>query len=212
MARILGEELGRFVQDLHEQHGVTFHLGRTAGEVGEATVTLDDGSVLDADLVVMGVGVRPRLDLARAIGLDVDNGIVADEYLATSVQGIWAAGDAVSWPDPRMGRIRVEHWVVAQRMGQTAARNLLGRRVAFTDVPFFWSQHYDVAIRYIGHGRGWDRAVVDGSVAGHDCLVTYLVEGVAQAVASIGRDRESLEAEVAMERGDLPALRRLTGT
>jgi apoptosis-inducing factor 3 len=201
LARVLGPELGRFVRRLHEEHGVVFHLGHTARKIEGDRVILDDGTELRADLLVIGVGVRPNVDLAASAGLATDKGILVDQHLETSSPGIFAAGDAARWPDPRTGdRVRVEHWVVAQRMGQTAARNMLGRNERFVAVPFFWSQHYDVPIAYVGHAERWDRAVVDGDPDKRDCAVTYYGNDRALAVATIYRDTESLTAEVAMER------------
>src|SRR4030095_1787024 len=201
LERVMGVEVGRFIQRLHESKGVAFHLGQTVERIDHnRTVTLTDGSTLDADFVVFGVGVRPVTDLAVRAGLTMDRGIAVNEYLETSAPGIFAAGDAARWPDPHTGdRIRVEHWVVAERQGQTAARNILGGRVRFDAVPFFWSQHYDIAINYVGHAEKWDQVRIDGSLDDHDCEVTYLGGGRRLAVATVFRDRASLEAEVAME-------------
>jgi NADPH-dependent 2,4-dienoyl-CoA reductase/sulfur reductase-like enzyme len=203
LERVLGPELGDFVRALHEEHGVKFQLGRKPARIEAQGVALDDGTALPADLVVMGVGVRPRLQLAQQAGLRVDQGVLVDSTLRTSAEAVWAAGDIARFPDPRSGRpIRVEHWVVAERQGQHVARAMLGAREPYRAVPFFWSQHYDVPINYVGHAEGWDSIEIAGDVTARNCLVAYRQSGRVQAVASIYRDRESLLIEAAMERGD----------
>ncbi|HEY6218775.1 MAG TPA: FAD-dependent oxidoreductase [Gemmatimonadaceae bacterium] len=200
LERVLGEQLGRFIKSFHEEKGVQFHLGRKPQSIERNAVVLDDGSKLSADLVVIGVGVRPRLTLAESAGLTIDKGVVVNEYLETSAPGIYAAGDIARWPDPHSGeKIRVEHWVVAQRMGQTAARNILGARERFDDVPFFWSAHYDVSVNYVGHAEKWDSVKVDGKPEDRDVAVRFEQGGKLLALASIYRDQQSLEAEIAME-------------
>jgi NADPH-dependent 2,4-dienoyl-CoA reductase/sulfur reductase-like enzyme/nitrite reductase/ring-hydroxylating ferredoxin subunit len=201
MERVLGPAMGDFVRSLHEEHGVIFHLGDTVTAIDGKRASLKSGGVIEADLVVVGVGVRPRLALAEKAGLAIDRGVTVNAYLETSVPGIYAAGDIARWPDPHSREsIRVEHWVVAERQGQTAARNMLGQREVFDAVPFFWSQHYDVPINYVGHAEKWDEIIVDGDIAGRDCLLQYKSSGRVLAVASIYRDLASLQAELAMER------------
>jgi NADPH-dependent 2,4-dienoyl-CoA reductase/sulfur reductase-like enzyme len=197
--------MGDFVRALHEEHGVIFHLGDTVTAIDGKRATLKSGGGLEADLVVVGVGVRPRLTLAEQAGLKLDRGVVVDKFLESSIPGIFAAGDIARWPDPHSKEnIRVEHWVVAERQGQTAARNMLGAREAFDAVPFFWSQHYDVPINYVGHAEAWDEIEVDGDITARDCLLRYKSKGRVLAVASIYRDVASLQAELAMERGKEP--------
>ncbi|HEX4964177.1 MAG TPA: FAD-dependent oxidoreductase [Thermoanaerobaculia bacterium] len=207
LERVLGKEIGGFIRALHEEHGVTFQLGKKPKAITDGEVELESGERLAADLVVMGVGVRPRLALAQEAGLAVDNGVLVDEHLETSAAGIYAVGDVARWPDPWSGeKIRVEHWVVAERQGQAAARSILGHGEPFADAPFFWSQHYDVSINYVGHATKWDATEVHGSLADKSAVVAFRAGDRIAAVATVWRDKESLEAELAMERGDAAAL------
>jgi 3-phenylpropionate/trans-cinnamate dioxygenase ferredoxin reductase subunit len=202
LERVLGPAAGQFIKSLHERRGVTFHLGTTVSRIDGRSATLGDGTTLDVDAVVAGVGVQPSTALAGGAGLTLDRGIAVNEYLETSAPGVFAAGDVARWPDRRTGeRIRVEHWVVAERQGQVAARNMLGAREPFDAVPFFWSQHYDVTVNYVGHAQAWDAIAIDGrlDLEAPDCQITYLRGGRELAVATIGRDRASLESETRME-------------
>jgi 3-phenylpropionate/trans-cinnamate dioxygenase ferredoxin reductase subunit len=201
LGRVLGPELGSLIQSVHEQKGVVFHLGRTAKAVETGAVVLDDGARIEADLVVAGIGVRPNVELAESAGVVIDGGVAVNEFLETSISGIFAAGDVARWPDAYSdARLRVEHWVVAERQGQVAARNMLGFRDRFDDIPFFWSAHYDkLSIQYTGHVERWDETRIDGDVMKMDCAVSYMVGGQRRAMATINRDKQNLENEVAME-------------
>ena len=206
LARVIGDTLGRFVADLHRERGVHLRLGASVTAIGEGHVELDDGETLPADLVVVGIGVIPRTGLAEAAGLTVDDGVVVDDQLRTSDPHIWAAGDVARYPGPDGTLVRVEHWVLAERQGQTAAANILGHAVAFDQPPFFWSQHYDVPINVTGHLGDWDEEVVIGDPAQRDVLVGYRKNGRVTAVASIFRDRDNLRAEHALATGDQETL------
>ena len=200
LERILGPEFGDFIRELHEEHGVVFHLEDTVTSIEGANAKLKSGATLPADVVVVGVGVRPRLELAERAGVKIDRGVAVNEYLETSIPGIYAAGDIARWPDPHTGEnVRIEHWVVAERQGQAVARNMLGQEQRFSQVPFFWSQHYDVPINYVGHAEKWDSVDIDGNIKSRDCLVRYRQNGKVLAVASIFRDIDSLKAEMSME-------------
>ncbi len=215
LGRLVGPELGAVVQREHERHGVVFHLGHKPAAIAAGCVTLEDGTELEADLVVVGVGVTPRMALARAAGLAEDHGVAVNEFLQTSDPCIYAAGDIARWPDPHSGqRIRVEHWVVAERQGQAAARNILGARAPFDAVPFFWSVHFELGITYSGHAESWDEVIVAGDLDRRDALLHYRAAGRTLAtvtVAVVGadgafvRDRQNLRAERAMEERRDPA-------
>jgi NADPH-dependent 2,4-dienoyl-CoA reductase/sulfur reductase-like enzyme/nitrite reductase/ring-hydroxylating ferredoxin subunit len=201
LEKVFGAELGDFVRSLHEEKGVVFHLENTVTAIERNKAILKNGQTIDADFIVMGVGVRPRTQLAEQAGLKLDRGVVVNNRLETNAAGIFAAGDIVRWPDRHSCEsIRVEHWVVAERQGQAAARIMLGSGDRYDGVPFFWSQHYDVPINYVGHASDWDALEIEGDAHARDCVVRYRKGGKLRAVASIYRDVDSLAAEIAMER------------
>jgi 3-phenylpropionate/trans-cinnamate dioxygenase ferredoxin reductase subunit len=206
LARIMGDQLGDLIRRVHEEQGVFFHLGQKARTVSQGAITLENGERLDADLLVAGIGVRPNVQLAQAAGLTLDRGVAVSERLETSAPGIFAAGDIARWPDPHTGdRIRVEHWVLAERQGQAVAQTILGDGAPFDAVPFFWSAHYGMSINYVGHAERWDRLEVEGDVGRHDCAVRFVRDGRTLAVATVGRDLDSLLAEFDLERAAAPA-------
>ncbi|NNM63429.1 MAG: FAD-dependent oxidoreductase [Burkholderiales bacterium] len=200
LARVFGPRLADHVRRVHDAMGTVFHLGRKPAAIHTASVELDDGTQVGADLVVFGIGVRPDVTLAQQAGLQVDNGIVVDAFLATSAPDVYAAGDVANWPDAAGGgRLRIEHWAVAQAQGRQAARNILGYAEPFRSMPFFWSQHGDVALNYVGHAQQWDRVEEEGDPATGSYLCRYFQGGRLLAVASLGRDLDSLRAEAAMQ-------------
>ena len=198
-AGLFGRDIGLFVQRLHQDKGVRFHLGCSAAGFDGSNLRLDNGQKVGADFVLAAVGVRPRTGLS-APGLAIADGYLVDRYLATTIPGIYAAGDAAAYPDPLRGRpTRIEHWVTAQRQGQTAALNMLGIPTRYDAIPFFWTEHYGTALRYVGGSRHWDEVRIDGDVWGGDFIALYYEQGELRAAAACGRDRELLEVELALE-------------
>lgn len=207
LGRVLGAEVGRFVQALHEARSVRFHLGAQLREITPQAVELADGQRLAADFVVLGVGVMPRTDLATRAGLATEDGIVVDSSLRTSAADVWAAGDVARYSEARLGQsVRIEHWAAAQRQGQAVAAQMLGLGTPFNDVPFFWSQHYDVTLSYVGRADATARIEVLGSLEKLDATVVYRVGEAVAAAFTIGRDAQSLAIEAALERRDAAAL------
>ncbi len=207
LEKTAGDEIGAMIRDLHASKGVTFHSGRRIARWDGNAAMLDDGTRIEGDLVVAGIGVKPRIELAEKAGLTLADkadggGVRVDDRLRSSDPAIHAIGDIASAPDRRLGHpIRVEHWVVAQRMGQWLARHLLGRiEKGYDDVPFFWSGHYDLSLRYVGHVASPEDRTIDGDAAARDVAVHFAENGREQALLTAGRDRMSLEREHEWER------------
>jgi apoptosis-inducing factor 3 len=200
LEHVFGSELGRQLQVLHERNGVRFHLSSVVDHFDGQAVVLGGGEPIHADFVLVAIGVKPRTAIAQSAGVKIGNGVDVDSFLGTSVPGIYAAGDIASYPRPNSGeRVRIEHWVVAERQGQVAAANMLGERKRFDSAPFFWTEQYGVAIRYVGRASGWDAVTVEGDVESGSLAARYFVEDTHCATATIGRDRENLEDELSLE-------------
>ena len=196
MGKVFGRALSDVIVEAHRRDGVVLHLGQGVKAITADAVVLDDGSNVSADLVIVGLGVTPNIDLAEAAGLTCDDGILVDAHLQTSAPHVFAAGDVARWPDPHGGeRLRVEHWVVAERQGQTAAANMLGAKRPFDMIPFFWTKHFDLSVRYVGHAHDWDEEVVEGDLSRRDAIIRFRRNGRDLAVASVGRDMDVMQAE-----------------
>ena len=199
LLKTIGVHAGAFVKKIHEEHGVHFHLGHSVKEIRRHDVILDDDQMVPADFVIVGAGIKPNTALANQAGCHIDHGVMVNEYLETSVPGIFAAGDIAKWPDPRAQRsIRVEHWEVAERQGQVAAMNMIGEKVKFQDVPFFWTQHFDQTLNYVGYSDRFDRMDVLGDIEQKDFAVIYYEGDRVAAFLTVNRDRESLLVEEAL--------------
>lgn len=198
---VLGQEVGAVYRDLHAEHGVELHLGvgveSLSGSSRAEEVRLADGTILPADLVVVGVGVTPRTELAEAAGIEVRDGIVTDEYLATSAPGVYAVGDVAAVSYPRYGaHVRLEHWSAALNQGPAAARNMLGQAIPYDEVPYFYSDQYDLGMEYRGWAPAFDRVVLRGDVGGRTFIAFWLHDGapVAAMNANIWDAGDAIEA------------------
>ncbi|NJB85635.1 NADPH-dependent 2,4-dienoyl-CoA reductase/sulfur reductase-like enzyme/nitrite reductase/ring-hydroxylating ferredoxin subunit [Lewinella marina] len=211
---VFGEAVGRYVQDLHEAAGVTFKLGRTVTSIQGAgrveQVVLDDGSSLPADVVVVGIGVRPATDYVSGIAFQKDHSIKVDGHLAAHGANAWAAGDIATYPD-REGEVRIEHWKVASQQGRIAGRNMAGSSEAYHMVPFFWTNQQGVNFRYVGHGTHYDRIVLDGKPGETPFLAFYIRDRHVQACLGVKRDAEAAAINELMALGRMPPVDQLVG-
>ena len=200
LERVFGAEIGRQLQRLHESNGVRFHLGSVVEKFDGDAVTLVGGERIEADFVLVGIGVRPRTEVAALAGASVDRGVIVNARMETSEPGIYAAGDIAAYPDPFSGEpVRIEHWTVAERQGAIAAANMLGKSEAFDSAPFFWTEQFGLTVRYVGRASGWDAVTLEGSFEDRSLVARYFADGVHCATATIGRDKESLEDEMGLE-------------
>jgi apoptosis-inducing factor 3 len=198
---VFGRELSTLILETHVKKGVSLHLGSEVDQIEEEQILLRSGERVKADIVVVGIGVAPRLELAEATGLAIDRGVLVNSHLQTDDPNILSAGDIARWPDPHTGEsIRVEHWAVAERQGQVAGANIVGGSEIFAMVPFFWTKHFDLSIRYVGHAETWDETLVEGDLSRREALVRFRRAGRDLAIATVERDKECLLAELEMER------------
>jgi NADPH-dependent 2,4-dienoyl-CoA reductase/sulfur reductase-like enzyme/nitrite reductase/ring-hydroxylating ferredoxin subunit len=210
LKKLLGSEVGKMIQLVHEEKGVHFHFGRAVRRFDGKRLHLDDGSAIEADFVVLGVGVTPRTEVAQAAGLACataanGGGVIVNERLESSCDGIFAIGDIARYPDPHTGEtIRVEHWVHAERQGQHVARVILNQANRYSDVPFFWSAHFDTGLLYMGHVSSVLESTTDGSVGGRDFSRTYRGPGGEKAFLTCNRDKDSLREEAAWDSSKSP--------
>ena len=191
LERVLGAEVGAIYRDIHADHGVRMLLGTGVeafeGSTAVERVRASDGHVLECDFVVVGVGAQPRAELAARAGLDVDDGILVDEHLQTSVPRVYAAGDVARAQHPLYAQsIRVEHWANALHQGPVAARNMLGRPESYDRVPYFFSDQYDVGMEYAGFATSWDRVVFRGDPASREFIAFWLVGDRVVAGMNVG--------------------------
>ncbi len=224
---ILGQEIGSFYRDVHAQQGVRLLLGEGVESFeGERTISrlrTTGGEMVECDFAVVGIGVAPRVELARDAGLEIDNGIVVDQTLATSAPNVYAAGDvANAWHPFYEQRVRVEHWANALNQGPAAARAMLGDASGYERLPYFFSDQYDVGMEYSGHGSSWDEVVFRGDREGGKFVAFWLKDGrviagmnvnvwdVNDKVQALIRSRREVD-RAALESADV-ALEELAGT
>lgn len=213
--KTLGAEIGRMFQRAHENQGVSFRLGARAarfeGDGAVKAVVLDSGERIEADLVVVGVGVRPATDFLRGVRLHEDGGVLVDEYMRAADR-LYAAGDIAYFPSSLTGeRQRIEHWRTAQQQGRVAAHNMAGKTTGYDGVPFFWTRQFDLGLSYVGHAASWDELIFQGDVSAQDFLAFYVKDGRALAVAGMNRDREMAAVEELMRQDRVPTPDELRG-
>ncbi|HEV8421485.1 MAG TPA: FAD-dependent oxidoreductase [Actinomycetota bacterium] len=194
LQRALGSEIGSVFEAMHRDHGVVFHFGQEverflgAGRVEEAVT--DRGLRIGCDFVVVGIGIEPNIELVERTDVEVDNGILVDEFCRTNLEGVYAAGDVANHWHPLFDRrVRVEHWDNALKQGAAAARSMMGKKEPYDDPHWFWSDQYDQNLQSIGLLSDWDELVVRGSLEERDFLAFYLKEGVLMGAVGLGRGK-----------------------
>ncbi|MFN6571124.1 FAD-dependent oxidoreductase [Dendronalium sp. ChiSLP03b] len=209
--KTLGESIGKIFQQVHEENGVSFKLGRKAvrfeGSDKVEAVILDNGDRLRADIVIVGIGVQPVIDFLEGVNLHPKDGsVVVDEYLRAA-DGIYVAGDIARYPDWRTSEsIRVEYWRVAAQQGRIAAQNMAGQPVKFRGLPFFWTMQFKFGLRYVGHAQSWDEIVVDGDLQKQQFIAFYIKNNQVLAVATSHRDTETAAISEFMRWNQMPTV------
>jgi NADPH-dependent 2,4-dienoyl-CoA reductase/sulfur reductase-like enzyme/nitrite reductase/ring-hydroxylating ferredoxin subunit len=206
---VFGREIGKLFHKLHEDNGVRFKLGRSVskfeGKDKVESVVLDDGEIAEADLVVVGIGVKPATDIIRGMDLMKDGSIKVDKYLCAA-EDVYAAGDIASFPDWRTGELtRIEHWRTAEQHGRIAARNMAGHEIPYESVPFFWTMQVGLNFRYVGYVKDWDDLIIDGDLSSKRFIAYYVRNNQVLAVAGNKRDKEMAAIEELMRKGKMPA-------
>jgi apoptosis-inducing factor 3 len=215
LVHVFGEQVGHSLRALHERNGVAFQLGRTVaiveGDHRVAQVQLDDGTLLPADMVIVGIGVTPATGMVRGVETQKDGGLLVDDQLSVpGADGVWAAGDIARFPAAHLDgeSVRIEHWRVALQHGRTAGSAMAGQAKPFAGVPFFWAQQYDVRIGFVGYGRPWDELILAGRPDDGDFVAYYAAGGRVHAAAGT-RDRQLAAFAELMRAGRVPAAENL---
>jgi NADPH-dependent 2,4-dienoyl-CoA reductase/sulfur reductase-like enzyme len=205
MAAVFGEEVGRRLQRIQEEKGVVFHMGCTAKEIrGNGNVEgvlLSDGERIDADMIVAGLGVTPRVDFLEGTGLVKNGAVAVNEHLRSADPDVYAAGDIASYPSDGQ-QVRIEHWAVAEAQGQHAAKAMLGAEEPYREVPFFWTLQFGNSLKYVGYAPGFDAVVYRGEVKEGAFTAGYYKDGKLLAAATLGKAKELIYLGEMLKRGE----------
>ncbi len=211
--RVFGREVGKLFKKLHEENGVNFKLSRTLkafeGKEKVESVSLEQGGRIDADTVIVGIGVKPATDFISGLNLLPDGSIRVNKNFLASVD-VYAAGDIVTIPDWRTGEdIRIEHWRTALQQGRAAAHNMAGKETSFDSIPFFWTDQLGLSLQYVGHAKDWEEIIIHGDITSKDFISFYIKKDIVYSAAGCGRDKEMAAIEELMRRNIMPSASKL---